>query len=273
LRPGAIVVAGTILGRVGASTRAGASRLVFMIRPGGRGAPYIDPKPILDGWRLLEATAVYRAVGIDPFLGRDPSIGQILLMSKQQLQARVLADPRVRVYACGRRDIRAGLVDRRILAVIEYLAASGLDPTVSGLVCGHSLTGRTGVDAAGATGASVDISKINDIPVRGHQGAGSITDVTIRRLLMLQGTFKPDQIISLMSYKGQPRTLSLPDHQDRIQVTYTPQYGPNRRLSAEVKAILQPGQWTQLINRIGQIPEPTVPTTPSRYAIKTTGGG
>ena len=37
--------------------------------PAGRGAPKIDPKPILDGWKLLEATAIYRAAGKNPFDG------------------------------------------------------------------------------------------------------------------------------------------------------------------------------------------------------------
>ena len=112
-------------------------------------------------------------------------------MSKEQLTNRVLADPHVQIYACGRRDIQAGLIDRRILAVIEFLSASGLDPTVSGLECGHSATGISGVDAAGATGASVDISEINSIPILGHQGPGSITDITIRRLLTCRAPSSP----------------------------------------------------------------------------------
>jgi murein DD-endopeptidase MepM/ murein hydrolase activator NlpD len=275
LKVGSIVVAGTILARIGAGTPSLASHLQFMIRPAGKKAPYIDPKPILDGWKLLEATAVYRAAGQNPFYGpgaKNPTIGQILLMSKEQLTYRVLEDPHAKIYACGRRDIQAGLIDRRIMAVIEFLSASGLDPTVSGLECGHSLTGSTGVDAAGATGASVDISKINNISVFGHQGKGSITDIAIRRLLTLQGTFKPNAIVSTMSYKGQSNTLALPDHANRIQITYTPLFGQNKKLSAQVADLLQPNQWTQLINHISQIPEPIVPIAPSKYAIKVPGG-
>jgi hypothetical protein len=271
LKAGAIVVAGTILGRVGAPSSTTASHLVFMVQPAGKDSPQIDPKPILDGWKLLEATAVYRAAGVDPFYGpgaKNPSVGQVLLMSKQQLTERVLSDPHVQIYACGRRDIQAGLIDRRVLAAIEFLSTSGLDPSVSGLECGHSLTGSSGTDAAGATGASVDISKINGIPILGHQGAGSITDITIRRLLTLQGAMKPNQIISLMSYKSQTNTLALPDHSNRIQITYTPIFGQNKKLAAQITSILKPKQWIQLINRISQIPEPTIPTTPSKYAIR-----
>jgi murein DD-endopeptidase MepM/ murein hydrolase activator NlpD len=272
LKVGSIVVAGTILGRIGAGTPTLASHLQFMVRPAGKKAPYIDPKPILDGWKLLEATAVYRAAGVNPFFSKNPSVGQVLLMSKEQLTYRVLEDPHVKIYACGRRDIQAGLIDRRILAVVEFLSASGLDPTVSGLDCGHSLTASTGVDAAGATGSSVDISKINNIPILGNQGPGSITDITIRRLLTLQGTFRPNAIVSLMSYKGQSITLSLPDHANRIQVTYTPLFGQNKKLSAQVADLLAPDQWTQLIDHISQIPEPIVPIAPSKYAIKVGGG-
>jgi murein DD-endopeptidase MepM/ murein hydrolase activator NlpD len=271
LRKGAIVVAGTILGRIGAPSQHVASHLYFTIRPAGKKAPMIDPKPILDGWKLLEATAVYRAAGVDPFFGpgaKNPSVGQVLLMSKEQLTQRVLADPHVQIYNCGRRDIVAGLIDRRVLATIEFLSASGLDPYVSGLECGHSLSGSTGTDAAGATGSSVDISKINNIPIQDHQGPGSIADITIRRLLTLQGSMIPNQIISDMSYKGQSNTLALPDHKNRIQITFTPEFGTNKKLSAQVKALLRPGQWVQLINHISQIPEPIVPIAPSKYAIK-----
>jgi hypothetical protein len=79
---------------------------------------------------------------------------------------------------------------------------------------------------------------------------------------------KPTQIISLMSYKGQTNTLALPDHADRLQIAYAPLFGQNKKLSQQIASILKPGQWTQLINRISQIPEPAVPTTPSSYAIK-----
>jgi hypothetical protein len=274
LRAGAKVVAGTILGRLAAGTPQLASHVQFMVRPAGKNAPYIDPKPILDGWKLLEATAVYRAAGVNPFFGqhaKNASIGQILLMSKQQLTNRVLADPHVQIYACGRRDIEAGLIDRRILGVVEFLSSSGLKPTVSGLACGSNATGSNGVDSAGATGSSVDLSKINAIPIKGHQGKGSITDITIRRLLTLQGTFKPDGIVSTMSYKGQTNTLSMPDHTNRIQVSYTPLFGSNKKISNEIATLLKPGQWLRLINHLGKIPEPVVPIAPSRYAIKVTG--
>ena len=98
-----------MLGRIGKTGRTRAPHMLFVIRPAGRGAPRIDPKPILDGWKLLESTDIYRA-GQEPVLRPrrraldrpDPAD------SKETLARRVLADPRVEVYECGRRDIRAG---------------------------------------------------------------------------------------------------------------------------------------------------------------------
>ena len=111
LKPGSKVIAGTILGRIGTDGTKTAPHTLFEIRPAGRDAPRIDPKPILDGWKLLESTAIYRAAGKNPFFGPDadnPSIGQILLMSKEALQRRVLTNASIEIYECGRRDMRAG---------------------------------------------------------------------------------------------------------------------------------------------------------------------
>jgi hypothetical protein len=270
LKVGSKVVAGTVLGRVGKTQKNVASHLLFEIRPAGKGAPRIDPKPILDGWKLLESTAIYRAAGKNPFFGPDaknPSIGQILLMSKESLQRRVLTDSRIQIYDCGRTDIRAGNIDRRVLATLEFLSASGLKPTVSALECGHSLMTTSGNVSEHSSGSAVDIAAINGIPILGHQGEGSITDMTIRRLLTLQGTMKPHQIISLMTFDGADNTLSLPDHNDHIHVGFRPLYGSDSKLGRQLNSALKPKQWIKLIDRLGQIDNPKVLTSPSKYAI------
>jgi hypothetical protein len=152
--------------------------------------------------------------------------------------------------------------------VVEFLSASGLNPTASDPAC---LTQAPGPAQALATraGSTIDVTRVNGIPVLGHQGNGSITDLTIRRLLTLQSSLAPSQIISLMTYKGQTTTLALPDHNNRIQIAFTPLYGQSKKLTAAVRSILRPAQWIDLISRIGQIPEPTVPTAPSAFSVKT----
>jgi hypothetical protein len=268
---GASIIGGTILGRLARKANGIRAHLLFEIRPAGRGAPRIDPKPILDGWKLLETTAIYRAAGKNPFLGQGsggPSIGQMLLMSKEELGRLVLADPRIQIYSCGQQDIRTGQIDRRVLAMLEFLASSGLKPTVSALKCGHSLMTVSGNISEHSTGDAADIAAVNGIPIVGHQGPGSITDLTIQRLLTLQGLMKPHQIISLMTFRGADNTLAMADHYDHIHVGYHPMYGQNTAASRQIDAILQPDQWIKLIDRLGHIENPTVLGQPSRFAIK-----
>jgi hypothetical protein len=152
----------------------------------------------------------------------DPSVGQILLMSKQTLTARVLSDPGISIYPCGRRDIEDGEIDRRVLATLEFLAASGLEPTVTSLQCGHGYFTSSGNVSHHSSGNAVDIAAINGVPILGNQGEGSITERTVRRLLSLQGTMKPDQIISLMSFDGADNALALSDHADHIHIGWQP---------------------------------------------------
>jgi len=272
LRAGAHVIAGTVLARVGKATRGRASHLRFEIRPAGRGAPRIDPKPILDGWKLLETTALYRAAGRRSFARPDgtASIGQILLMSKRALERHVLANPAIELYECGRRDVRTGQVDRRVLATLEYLAASGLKPTVSSLRCGHGYYTKSGNVSHHSVGSAVDIAAINGTPIVGHQGKGSVTDLAIQRLLTLQGALRPDQIISLMTFKGADNTLAMADHHDHIHVGWGAQDGTRRDEDAQrVDSVLKPKQWVDLIDRLGEIDNPSVRLQPSRYSIET----
>jgi murein DD-endopeptidase MepM/ murein hydrolase activator NlpD len=272
LKKGSRVIGGTILGRLGSKTAKSAPYLKFEIRPAGQGAPRIDPKPILDGWKLLESTAIYRAKGKNPFFGADaadPSIGQLLLLGKEQLVRRVLADPRIEVYGCGQGDIRSGQIDRRVLATMLYLASSGLKPTITSLKCGHSTYTTSGNVSEHSTGTAMDIGAINGIVITpGTQGPGSITDLTIQRLLKLQGTMKPHQIISLMTFDGADNTISMGNHDDHIHVGWRPMYGENREAARQIDAVLEPDQWIKLIDRLGDIDNPEVREQPSRFSVK-----
>jgi hypothetical protein len=268
LRKGSRVIGGTILGRIGRTVPNRAPHLDFSIRPAGRGAPRIDPKPILDGWKLLEATAIYRASGRNVLHGDAAggmSIGQILLLPKPQLERRVLADDRVEIYPCGRDNIRAGEIDRRVLATLEYLAESGLRPSVTSLKCGHGYYTSSGNVSEHSSGNAVDIAKVNGIPILGHQEPGGITEQTVRRLMQLQGTMAPHQIISLLDIGG--ATMAMADHNDHIHVGFKPLFGANRKLGRQALAVLKPGQWSDLIARLRELDNPVVPTKPSKYAL------
>jgi hypothetical protein len=264
LREGSKVVAGTVLGRVGKTNKL-APHVNFSIRPAGRGAPKIDPKPILDGWKLLEATAIYRAAGKDPFAGSGASVGQILLMSKEQLERRVLADPRLEIYECGRQDIRTGQIDRRVLALLEYLVTRGFRLTVTSLKCGHSVYTSGGSISHHSFGGAVDIAQINGQPILGNQGPGTLAYALVRDILELQGTMAPSQVISLMDFGG--ASFAMGDHDDHVHVGYAAQSGPGSDPDKQFVRILKPEQWERLIGRIAEIDNPDVRTSPSRFSL------
>jgi hypothetical protein len=271
---GARVIGGTVLGRIGKTGSRLAPHVRFEIRPAGRGAPRIDPKPILDGWKLLESTAIYRSKKRNPFFGSDaetPSIGQIMLMSKEALQRHVLRNPHIDVYECGRHDIATGQIDRRVLATLEFLASSGLKPTVTSLRCGHGVYTASGNVSEHSSGSAVDIAAVNGIVITpATQGKGSITDLTIQRLLTLQGTMKPHQIISLMTFEGADNTFAMGDHDDHIHVGFRPVYGANSEAARQVAAVLKPDQWIKLIDRISSIDNPEVREQPSKFSVAVT---
>ena len=266
LKTGSKITGGTVIGRVGQPDQA-PPHLNFAIRPAGRGAPTIDPKPILDGWKLLETTAIYRAADKNPF-SDNPTVGQVLLMSKGALEQRVLDDPALQIYACGRNDIATGQIDRRVLAVMEYLVAKGYRLTITSLKCGHSYLTASGNVSAHSYGSAVDIAAVNGIPIEGHQGPGTITEAVIKDLLALQGTMRPAQIISLMDLG--PPTFILPDHYNHIHVGYT--FTTAGSSIKQLGQILKPEQWQRLIGRLGQIQNPKVPAKPSAAALPAKGG-
>jgi hypothetical protein len=246
--------------------------MLFQIRPAGAGAPLIDPKPILDGWVQLENTSIFRAKGKNPFLGTSPTVGQVLLESKQQLEQQVLSDPGIHLPACGRDDVQTGQIDRRVLATLEFLSVSGLRPTVSSLKCARVAPAHATNGAETSTGDAVDITAVNGILLAGHQGPGSIADIAVRKLLTLQGTMKPSQISSLMSYPGTDNTLAEPAHGDSIRVAFAPLQSAGRTVSSAHAAdafssAITPGQWVQLIARLGEIPDPKVSSGPSAASI------
>ena len=140
------MIGGTVLGRIGkAQRRQGAPHLLFEIRPAGRGAPRIDPKPILDGWKLLESTAIYRAAKQEPVLrrGRRDALDRPDPADEQggARQRASLNNPRIDDLRLRRATTSAtGQIDRRVLATLEFLAASGLKPTVTSLQAAATAT-------------------------------------------------------------------------------------------------------------------------------------
>jgi hypothetical protein len=125
IAPELVVLAGTVLGRVGHPAH-GPGRIVFQIRPAGARAP-IDPGPIVAGWQLrgrLTAgrSSIAGAVQAGAYGSANPWVGQLLMAPRADLERAVLADPRVTLDACGRRSIRAEFepVDSTALSTLPH---------------------------------------------------------------------------------------------------------------------------------------------------------
>ena len=153
---------------------------------------------------------------------RSRSLSTLFDASGRRLEQQILRDPRITIYGCGREDIAAHKIDRRVLILLRFLAWSGLHPTVSSLECGHGYYTTSGNVSHHSSGNAVDISAINDIPILGHQGSGSVAEATIRELLTLRGAMRPDQIISLMTFERADNTFAMGDHDDHIHVGFAP---------------------------------------------------
>jgi Transglycosylase SLT domain len=286
LRRGSVVAEGTVLGHVRVPPRAKDGHLRFAIRPAGDSTT-VDPRAILSNWVQLDAALHPQgAKGESKLLGATAN--EVFLLSKRELEREVLSDPGITMSACSRSEVTAGAIDRRVLAVLAFLSRSELAPTVGTLRCGgpkHDISGYVSVDHLG-DGAT--ISHIDGAPIAAHQGSGSITDTTIRTLLALPAGFVPDQIVSLMEYPHNPRTIARPDHADYIEIDFRPApkpvgavgsstaeatvahsagAGPIAPSPLAVSGELTAAQWDQLFARIAALPAPKVATKPSSSAI------
>ncbi len=262
LRVGSKVIAGTVLATIGGEEEGVDPHINFAIRPAGKGAPRIDPKPILDGWKLLEATAIYRADGKNPF-ATDLGGAGVLLLSKEALERRVLADEHLEIYDCGRSDIATGKIDRRVLAMLEYLVSKGFTLTITALECGHGYLTTSGNVSEHSTGDAVDIAVINGVAVTGNQGPGTLADELIKDVLQLQGTMHPHQVISLEDLPGET-SFAMADHYDHVHVGYRPEAGV---FGDQYEALLKPKQWQRLTHRLERIENPQVRPGPSKFSL------
>jgi hypothetical protein len=258
LRPlatGAHVVAGAILGRIGVMAPGQAPHLEFQIRPAGLGSPSIDPKPILDGWKLLEATATYRAARLNPFFGPaavSPPVGQIMLESKPALQQQVLADQSITISACARRTIGAGQIDQRALARVEFLSLSGAKPIVTALGCSDATASAASVRPGGAGSAT-------GLVVLG----GVTTDPLLPQLLSLQGSTASLSVRAPTVTASPAAAVAAPTAQQAV-----PAGAAAQPAAAQPAApALTPAQWTAIVKRLDQIGNPHVAKLPSSAAI------
>jgi hypothetical protein len=187
----------------------------------------------------------------------------VLLLSKEALQQRVLADEQLDIYGCGRTDVATGQIDRRVLATLEYLTEMGYELGVTSFKCGHGVYTTSGNVSNHSSGNAVDIASISDVPVLGNQGPGTLTDAVLKAVLRLQGTMVPEELISLEDLGGP--SFAMADHADHIHIGWQPPYGAGEE--PQFVQLLEPEQWLRLTERLGEIDNPQVGTSPSEYSL------
>ena len=280
LRRGAVVARGTVLGRVRVPAGAHAGHLRFAIRPAGDPGT-IEPGPIIANWAQMQsALHPQGAKAPNPLLGATAS--DVFLLSRTALERTVLSDPGITLPACARHDIASGGVDRRVLAVLAFLSRSGLKPKLDSLRCGRTRSGTPALAVAQVKGDAVGISAINGIPVAGHQGPGTITDLTVRTLLTLPREFVPHEIVSLMRYPGATNTHARSAYWNRLALDFGPAAPAGNAMGSAARSAksgrtapaplvtttaMSASQWNQLMTRIAALPSPSVATKPSSSAI------
>lgn len=264
LKKGSRVIAGTVLGRL-AETGPGSS-IDFSIQPGGEDTPKIDPKPFLDGWRLLADTNIYNSKGGNRFADRL-GVGGVLLLSKPALQRRILGDRNIQLSDCDRNYIASGTIDRRLMAALAFLSEKGYELLISSMYCGREVSITTSGNISNHSRASAaDIAAINgEIVSSSTQGPGSLTDRLARELLSLQGIMAPDEVITLLNYP-QPAGFAMGDHDDHLHLGYRAATDSDVP-GGSIQATLGAAQWERLTERLGEIRNPEVPDRPSSSSL------
>jgi hypothetical protein len=185
--------------------------------------------------------------------------------------------------------VAAGKVDPHVLALLVFLSRSGLKPTVGQLRCGSVVDTAGGARTVFPVPGTLDIAAINGVPIAGHQGAGTITDVTIRTLLTVKHADAPSRIVSLMAYPGAASTVAAGDHSTFVQLE-VPTVKPARSVASQAVSgraagatsasagathtrapgalSLDTSEWQRLVDQIGSIQQPAIPSAASASAIR-----
>ncbi len=279
---GSVVAQGTVLGHLGSNSESPEASLRFAIRPAGAQSA-IDPRPILENWRQLGIALHPQGAKDGPILA-GATASDAFLLSRAELDSAVLADPDIKLGRCDREQVAAGKVGSRALALLVFLSRSGLKPTVGELRCGNIERTAKGVVTTFPAPDTIYLTAINGVPVAGHQGSGTITDITIRTLLTLQHKFAPKRIVSLMRYPGAPSTVAASDYSAYIKIELAKPtsaktsknvgaktaHAANASTTSPLVAnpILNTLEWQRLMTQLSTLQTPKLSRKPSASSIR-----
>ncbi len=263
LAPSTGVLAGGATGATGALGSAGA----------GSGAGP-TPSPASSATGVLATTAATHArlaliararAATDLFTWGSTGI---FFATTSSLEHAVLGDRHVTLPDCERRSVGGHRVDRRVLAVLEYLSESGFSLTVDRSSCGVLPIGNF---AHPPRIASMDVSAINGAAIPARPSATSLTGLVLARLRALYGEFVPASILDVASAarviargEGAPHELRVSFAVAGAGLGKPP--APAQAAAARVPALDEPLttlEWSQVTARLSAIRNPGLVVFPS----------
>ena len=186
------MIAGTVLARIGARRERRRPPHQLLDPPGRPRRPADRPEAHPRRLEAARGDGDLPRQGQEPASARSSSGAGVLLLPKEALEA---AGPRRRAPLDLRlrpRRYRSGQIDRRVLAILEYLVAKGFRLTITSLKCGHGFLHARPATSPSTLPATRSTSQtINGVPVSGHQGPGNAHRRADQAVLRLQGTMHP----------------------------------------------------------------------------------
>jgi len=179
---------------------------------------------------LAPLVFVAAAVGILP--GRAGAVDQTTMPTPAsvplaptanagELADQVLANPRLTIYAAGRGDIASGVIDSRVLTLLQTLSQRW-ELTVTSLKSGHSRCVGGGARAGCSVsnhwhGRGVDIAEVHGAAVT----AGNTAALDIARTLAaLPAPLRPDEVGTPWPALDDPGFFADAAHRDHLHIGY-----------------------------------------------------
>ena len=194
----------------------------------------------------------------------------IFFATAGQLEHAVLADTHLGLPRCERSAVSSHRVDRRVLAVLEFLSQSGFALGVDRSSCGVL---PLSAGAARTRIATLDIASINGTPVAAHPGDTSLTALALARLRALYGEYVPQSLLDVAAAGAAGRAPNRP-HELRVAfaVAGAPLAkppSPGQAAAARVPALDAPLttlEWSRVTARLAGIRSPELVVFPSASA-------
>jgi len=128
----------------------------------------------------------------------------------------LLSNPRVALTPNARADLQAGVVDKRLVSLLAWIAQRHTI-TITVFKTGHSKYTRSGGVSLHYSGSGADIFIVDGLPVSAPNSAAR---QTVLELTRVGGPLRPDELGHPFGAIGFPGGFTDADHQDHIHIGF-----------------------------------------------------